>query len=193
MLPHQWLLSAVEAKLFQLLWGGRFEYFGKGARVYRPEGVEGASGITIGDGAVIGARSYLSANSRSPESQAQLIIGDGARIGRFNHIYAAKRIKIGARVLTANNVYIADNTHRYEDPDLAVLDQPVRQLDSVEIGNGSWIGHGACIIGASIGRNCVIGAGAIVRESIPDFSVAVGCPARVVRCFDKGTGRWEKC
>jgi acetyltransferase-like isoleucine patch superfamily enzyme len=51
--------------------------------------------------------------------------------------------------------------------------QPVR------VGEGSWVGTGAVVL-AEVGRYCVIGAGAVVTKPIPDFSVAVGTPARVV-------------
>jgi acetyltransferase-like isoleucine patch superfamily enzyme len=55
----------------------------------------------------------------------------------------------------------------------------------VEIGAGSWLGHGSIVLpGARIGRHVVIGAGSVVTGVIPDFSVAVGVPARVVRRYD---------
>lgn len=53
--------------------------------------------------------------------------------------------------------------------------------DSVEIGDYSYVGVAAVILpGVKIGRGCVIGAGAIVNSDIPDFSVAVGNPAKVI-------------
>jgi acetyltransferase-like isoleucine patch superfamily enzyme len=52
----------------------------------------------------------------------------------------------------------------------------------VSIGDGSWLGHGTVVLpGAQIGRHVVIGANSVVTGSIPDYSVAVGAPARVVR------------
>jgi serine acetyltransferase len=50
----------------------------------------------------------------------------------------------------------------------------------VRIGAGSWIGAGAIIL-ADVGRGCVVGAGAVVTRPLPDFAVAVGVPARVLR------------
>ena len=49
-----------------------------------------------------------------------------------------------------------------------------------------------CIIGASVGRHCVIGANAVVTKDIPDYSVAVGSPARVIKSYDFTTGKWVK-
>jgi acetyltransferase-like isoleucine patch superfamily enzyme len=50
------------------------------------------------------------------------------------------------------------------------------------VGDGSWLGHGSVLLpGACVGRHVVVGAGAVVTGSLPDFSVAVGSPARVIR------------
>jgi acetyltransferase-like isoleucine patch superfamily enzyme len=52
----------------------------------------------------------------------------------------------------------------------------------VRIGDGSWLGHGTVVLpGATIGRHVVIGANSVVRGDIPDFTVAAGNPARVLR------------
>ena len=52
----------------------------------------------------------------------------------------------------------------------------------VSIGRDSWIGGNVSIMaGVNIGKGCTIGAGSVVTRDIPDFSVAVGCPARVVK------------
>jgi acetyltransferase-like isoleucine patch superfamily enzyme len=92
--------------------------------------------------------------------------------------------------LTANNVYISDNLHSYEDISVPVIKQPVRFKKAVLIGSGSWIGENVSIIGASVGRNCVIGANSVVTRDIPDYSVAVGAPAVVIRQFDQRAGAW---
>ncbi|MSY44417.1 MAG: acyltransferase, partial [Actinobacteria bacterium] len=95
---------------------------------------------------------------------------------------------IGDDVFTGHNVYITDANHGYED-----VEQPIgRQFSPpqpVSIGSGSWLGHGVIVLpGVAIGRNVVIGAGAVVTSDIPDFSVAVGNPARVIRRYfpDRG-------
>jgi acetyltransferase-like isoleucine patch superfamily enzyme len=70
------------------------------------------------------------------------------------------------------------------------MHQSVKFKQRVAIGDGSWIGENACIIGASIGRNCVIGANAVVTRDIPDYCVAVGIPAAVIRRFDVTLQKW---
>ena len=56
-------------------------------------------------------------------------------------------------MLTANNVYISDNSHGYEDVSRPIMQQPVVFKGPVSIGEGSWIGENV-IIGADIRRNC---------------------------------------
>jgi acetyltransferase-like isoleucine patch superfamily enzyme len=154
--------------------------------------IEGANAIHLGDEVTVGAGTCLAASPLTGFSSCRLEIGSGCSIGRYNHIYATRKIIFGQKVLTANGVYVSDNLHGYEDTSLAVLDQKVVQLNDVEIGDGSWIGHNACVIGASIGRNCVIGANAVVTRDIPDFSVAVGAPAVVIRRFVSQSAEWER-
>jgi acetyltransferase-like isoleucine patch superfamily enzyme len=47
------------------------------------------------------------------------------------------------------------------------------------------------IIGANVGKNSVIGANSVVTSDIPDYSVAVGAPAKVIKRFNQDTKRWE--
>jgi acetyltransferase-like isoleucine patch superfamily enzyme len=59
----------------------------------------------------------------------------------------------------------------------------------VSIGAGSWLGHGTIVLpGSTIGRHVVVGAGAVVTGDLPDFTVAVGNPARVIRRYVTGRG-----
>ena len=106
-------------------------------------------------------------------------------------IYCTSNITIEKDVLTADKVYISDNAHSYEDVNLPIWQQPIKQLKSVVIGEGSWIGENVCIIGASVGKHCVIGANAVVTKDIPDYSIAVGIPARVIKKYNSEKQIWE--
>ena len=87
-------------------------------------------------------------------------------------------------MLLARNVYIADHAHAFEDPSRPVLDQGVDDIRPIEIGDGAWLGQNVVVCpGVRIGRGAVVGANAVVRDDVPDFSLAVGVPARVVREF----------
>jgi acetyltransferase-like isoleucine patch superfamily enzyme len=64
------------------------------------------------------------------------------------------------------------------------LDVPIREQPGIwpriTIGKDSWIGDRAVVL-ANVGKHCVIGAGSIVTKEIPDYAIAVGVPAKVVR------------
>jgi len=190
LLPHTRLGNALRARLFRLIFARRFASWGPGSLVVAPLAVEGAENIALGRGVYVAAMATLAARPLTG-GDARLEIGDGCKLGRLNHIYATRRVVLEARVLTAGGVYISDNNHEFRDPALAVMDQPIRQMAETVIGEGSWLGHNACVIGATVGRHCVIGANAVVTRDVPDFSVVVGAPGRVVRRYDPATGQWR--
>ncbi len=178
-------------RLFRLLFARNFKHFGRGTSVIFPAGVDGAANITLGDDVYIAYKTFLAALPHTGHQDCRLAIGKGSRIGRFNHIYATRSVVLGENVLTANNVYISDNLHDYRNPDVPILHQPIRQNREVMIGDGSWLGHNACVLGARIGRNCVIGANAVVTRDLPDHCVAVGVPAIIIRRYDSETRSWR--
>ncbi|MCJ7670909.1 MAG: acyltransferase, partial [Acidimicrobiia bacterium] len=146
---------------------------------------------TIGQGTIIGPYVSLSAGV-SPAHDLGAVeivtIGDRCLIGKGSGIVGHERVVIGDDVFTGHHVYITDANHGYEDPDLPIGQQfaPPRP---VSIGEGSWLGHGTIVLpGATIGRHVVVGAGSVVTGDLPDFSVAVGNPARVIRRCRAGQG-----
>lgn len=168
--------------------------FGKlGSRTYirSPLQLDGTSRMFIGSRVGVGYKTWLAANSLTQE-KASLTIGDGTHIGNFNHIYATGQITFGSKVLTADKVYIADNLHGYESIHMAVIDQPIKQLRPMHIGDGSWLGEHVCVIGASIGRGCVIGANSVVTKDIPDYCVAVGAPAKIIKRYCMQEKQWRR-
>jgi acetyltransferase-like isoleucine patch superfamily enzyme len=88
-------------------------------------------------------------------------------------------------------VAIFDIFHPYEDPDTPIVRQQLRTAP-VEIGDDCLIGYGVVIQpGVRIGRHCIIGANSVVTKSIPDFCVAVGSPARIIRRYNTASRTWE--
>lgn len=153
--------------------------------------VQGRDRISLGPNVWIGKWGWLAADPNIGTADCALRIGAGSWIGDFAHIYASQALEIGNKVLIASNVFISDCTHKYEDPTLPVLDQGIRTLGKVRIGDGSWIGEGVSIQGASIGKNCVIGSHSVVSRDIPDYCVAVGAPARIVKRYDWENRLWR--
>lgn len=176
----------------KLLYGSRMKHLGKSVVIISPLKIFKKERVSIGDYTVIGYKAWLGATPSTGCKSCELVIGANCAIGNFNHIYATQSIKIGDSVLTADKVYISDNIHGYEDISRPVLSQKVVQKKPVEIGDGSWIGENVCIIGASVGKHCIIGANAVVTHDIPDYSIAVGSPAKVVKFYNFEKESWER-
>jgi acetyltransferase-like isoleucine patch superfamily enzyme len=91
-------------------------------------------------------------------------------------------IIIEDHVLIGSGVHIYVDNHSFEDVSRPILEQGWRPAKPVTIKEGAWIGANAIILaGVTVGKNAVIGAGSIVTKNIPDFSVAAGVPARVIK------------
>jgi acetyltransferase-like isoleucine patch superfamily enzyme len=115
-------------------------------------------------------------------------IGDRCLIGRGSGIVGHLGIDIGDDVWTGHHVYITDQNHGYEQVDIPISMQ-TQPEKMVIIGDGSWIGAGSVILpGSHIGKHVAIGANSVVNGVIPDYSVAVGTPARVVKRYSEGSG-----
>ncbi len=172
----------------------RFAAFGAGSEAAFPTGtIFGERWIAIGAQTLIGAYVTMSAGMVPGQDLGPvplLRIGDRCVIGRGSHIIAHHALVIGDDVFTGPYVYITDQNHGYDDPDVPIGRQMPRNA-AVWIGSGSWLGAGAIVLpGARIGRNVVIAAGSVVRGTVPDRCVAAGVPARVVREYVPGGGWW---
>lgn len=109
-------------------------------------------------------------------------IGSRTYIGRFATIACMNRVTIGEDVLISDRVFIGDCYHGFGRIDLPVKDQYLYSPGVVTIGNGAWIGIGAVILpNVHIGKNAVVGANSVVRCDIPDYHLAAGVPARIIR------------
>lgn len=167
----------------------KFYHFGSNILFERPLAVYGMEYISVASNTRIASSIWLVAMPANDEL-CQLKIGEGTVIGHFNHIFATRSVEIGNYVITADKVYISDNSHSYEDISLPIMKQPLKQLNPVRIGDESWIGENVCIMGASVGKHCVIGANSVVTHDIPDYSIAVGMPAKVIKKYDVSKKRW---
>jgi acetyltransferase-like isoleucine patch superfamily enzyme len=176
--------------------GRRFGQFGFGSIICFPATtIMNERHMSIGAGTLIGPHVSLSAGCFPGQpglAERVLRIGDHCVLGRGSSIVAHTSVEIGDDVWTGPNVYITDQNHGYADVDRPIWQQ-VPPLDQpVVIGAGSWLGYGVVVLpGARIGKNAVIGANAVVTGEIPDFAVAVGSPARVVKRYTAGEG-WRR-
>lgn len=152
--------------------------------------VQGKKHISIGRNSVVQRGGWLLA-LKIDENEPVLFIGDNCAIGDFCHITSVRKVVFEDDVLLANNIYVSDNLHGYEDITTPIKDQPIKFKKEVVLRSGCWIGENVCIIGASIGKNSIIGANSVVTSDIDDYCIAVGSPARVIKKYDIVTKKWN--
>jgi len=108
-----------------------------------------------------------------------LDIGEGTYFNRYCMISAHEHVLVGKHCMFGPGVKIFDNNHKYS-PETGVSSQ--LSTAPISIGDNSWIASDAIILkGARIGKNCVIGAGCIVRGEVPDGSVVVDKREVIIR------------
>ncbi len=172
--------------------GRRFGHFGPGSVICFPTNtIFNEQYIQIGAGTMIGPQVTLSAGmvpGQQCVTNPVVRIGDRCLIGKGSGIVGHLAIDIGNDVWTGHHVYITDQNHGFEDLALPISRQSMPERP-VTIGDGSWLGYGTVVLpGATIGRHVVVGANSVVTGALPDYSVAVGAPARVVRRYVEGVG-----
>lgn len=160
----------------------RFASFGRNSVLHRPTWVYGPHRIELGDVVLIMHGARLSAERVGWErGEPQITIGDRVSIGAHCVVSAANSIVLEDGVTIGSFCSIIDSDHKQLATESdSVLNGPL-EVEPVRIGRGTWIGDRVAVLrGAQIGRFCSIGANSVVRGEIPDYSVAVGAPARVV-------------
>jgi acetyltransferase-like isoleucine patch superfamily enzyme len=174
----------LRAKGFSLASAGAFAAFGKRSVLQPPIRLKGEARISIGSDVFIGAGSWLQTLEHGGHL-GELRVGDGTSIAGTCVLSAASSVTLGRKVLLARNVYISDHIHRFDDREAAILDQGLTRVDPVEICDGAWLGQNVVVCpGVRVGRGAVVGANSVVTEDVPDRTLAVGAPARIVRAFE---------
>lgn len=127
----------------------------------------------------LGTRSTIEEYCVVDNAVGDILIGHDTRIGLRCALIGP--VEIGNHVILAQNIVVSGLNHCYEDSTRPIHQQGINTR-LIHIGDDSWIGANAVITaGVHIGKHVVIGAGSIVTKNIPDYSVAVGNPARVIK------------
>ena len=141
----------------------KFGNFGKGSELRPGSHIDVCSKIYIGEKVTIRPGSFIYADPR--KNAGKVIIED--------------------KVLLGPQIQIYTNDHNFNLEDVPIYDQGYGlpdENDSVVIKSGAWIGAGSIILkGVIIGKNSVVGAGSVVTKNIPENTVAVGIPAKVIK------------
>ena len=119
-----------------------------------------------------------------------VIIGERSIIGIGNVIIGP--VDIGNDVMLAQNIVISGLNHEYADISRPPKNQGVSKK-LIKIADNVWIGANSVITaGVSIGKHSVIGAGSIVTKDIPEYTVAAGNPAKIIKRYNFESQAWEK-
>ena len=119
-----------------------------------------------------------------------VLLGDRVRIGIGSVVIGPVTMKSGSGL--GQLVFVSGFNHGYADGERNSSVQPLVKKEVV-IGEDSHIGANSVVVaGVHIGKRCQIGAGSVVTKDIPDYSVAVGNPARVIKYYDHTSRRWIK-
>ncbi len=174
--------------------GKRFGAFGERSMICFPAtSIFNERYIHIGSFTIIGEHVALSAGMAEGQqclTDPVVRIGDRCLIGRNSGIVGHLSIEIGDDVWTGHNVYITDQNHGYEDVSKPISQQTQPER-AVSIGDGSWLGFGVVVLpGSRIGKHVAIGANSVVNGVIPDYCVAVGAPAKVIKRYTPESG-WK--
>lgn len=182
----------VKRDIVTALYTKKFEKFGHDSVLYHPLCIRGRENICIGNQTTILNGVRMQVYNDLTGKQSKIKIGDNCYIGYNNTFLAGGNITLEDGVLMASNILISSENHSInpESPDY-YMDQKL-SCAPIIVGEGTWIGEKVSILsGVTIGKKCVIGAGSIVTKDIPDFSIAVGSPAKVIKKYNFNTHEWE--
>ena len=125
-----------------------------------------------------------------PTNVKGIFIGKNFHATRNLTIQCAGTVRIGDNVLIASDVFIIDYNHGLSPLKDSYLDNEL-EIKNVIIEDGCWIGNSVIILpGVKIGKKSIIGAGAVCSKDIPDYSMAVGNPVKIIKKFDQNKKIW---
>lgn len=121
-----------------------------------------------------------------------IIIKDNVHAEQYCQIICTNSVHIEKNVVLSSFVFISDTEHTFDNINQTVLRQTLKS-SKVLIGEGAFLGIGVKIIhGAKIGKHAVIGAHSLVLHDIPDYCMAAGVPAKIIKKYNLDTEKWEK-
>jgi acetyltransferase-like isoleucine patch superfamily enzyme len=135
---------------------------------------ENNNGISLDNNVFIGRNTIVYCQN------GDIFLGEASNIGSNCQIFSANFVRIGENVLMGAYSYLIGGGHNYENIDIPIIDQG-RSAKGIHLEKNIWIGAGVKILdGTNIGKNAIIGTGAVVRDDIPEYAIAGGVPAKII-------------
>ena len=136
-----------------------------------------AKGIIVASGGNVGKNINI---QKGGVFGSKISIGDNSGLGINSTVQG--NVDIGNNVMVGPEVYIYTQNHCHQRTDIPMIMQGYEAEKKVAIHDDVWIGARVIILpGVTIGRGCIIGAGSIVTKDIPEYSIAAGNPAKVIK------------
>lgn len=152
-----------------------YQHRGRGSKIYRSVRMDTPPYRTFSLGRQSVVESYCCINN----AVGDVVIGDHTRIGI--HCTVIGPVTIGSHVNLAQGITATALNHNFEDTGKRIDQQGV-STNPVVIGDDVWIGANAVVLpGVTIGKHCVVAAGAVVTKDVPDFTVVGGVPAKILK------------
>jgi len=165
--------------------------YGTNTVVVPPARIETPECIALGDGVILHEHAWLCVQRRPHLPPPSLRIGDRSSLNRFLKIVCLGSVEIGEDVLLGDRVYISDVEHLPWSGEQRT--HPLIDPKPVVIGDRVHVGIAVVIKpGVTIGADAFLGAGAVIRDDVPEGGLVVGDPARLVRLRNAETGEWER-
>lgn len=137
----------------------------------------------------LGKRSVIESWCVLNNQNGDINIGNSSRVGLRNTIMGP--CTIGNDCQLAQNIVIVGFEHVIENPDMMSTEQG-ESTKTITIDDSTIIGANSVLLnGTHIGKHCLIGAGSVVTKDVPDYCIAVGNPARVIKRYNFETKIWE--
>ncbi len=172
---------------------GRRPGFGRGVVLRVPQRMSLGSGVLVDDYSALdvrGANASIVLEDRVSIGRlstvaakgGDIILRAGCNIGSYCRIATNSQVDVGESVLIGAYSYVGPGNHTEGGADQPLIERPMEVKGGVRIGSHAWLGaHVTVLDGVTIGTHAIIGAHSLVIQDVPDWGVAVGSPAKVIK------------
>ena len=178
--------------LFQKV--GKGVVFGRNITLRHPHKVVLGDNCVIDDNVVLDAKgeknyglrldgnAYIGRNTILSCKEGSISIGEYSNISANCSLLSETEIILGRYCFLAGHCYlVAGGNHSFDDVSRPIMFQPSLSKGGIRLGDDVWLGAGVIVLdGASVGRGTVVGAGAVVTGSLPEYVVAVSSRRQVI-------------
>lgn len=177
---------------------GKRPAIGRGVVVRVPKRIALGSGVIVDDYAALDVRGRdasidikdrvsIGRYTTVAAKYGSITLSPGCNIGSYCRVATNSKIEIGESVLVGAYCYIGPGNHTESPEGAPLISQPMDIKGGVTIGDHAWLGARVTVLdGVTIGKHAIIGAHSLVTEDVPDWAVAVGTPAKVIKVRREG-------